>query len=119
MINQNENKDQIKAPSTDVKSNEIKVDSVVKPSYKQLQKNIPQPKILPYPIRSGKKIPYWFHQWKTRDERMKMLKELFMKLNKFDFKENFPTRGLYKKIFYWEYFPTEYDINEANNPKYY
>ena len=106
MINQNENKDQIEATSTDVKSSEINVNSVVKPSYKQLQKNIPQPKFLPYPIRNGKKLPYWFHQWKTRENRSKMLKQLFTKLNQFDLKENFPTRGLYRQIQFWDYFPT-------------
>ena len=50
MINQKENENQIEAPSTDVKTNEIQVDRLVKPSYKQQQKYTPQPRFLPFNI---------------------------------------------------------------------
>ena len=90
-----------------------------KTSYKSQLKNHEVPNYLPYPYHKGKKVATWFHQWKSREERVNTLIELFKKLNSFDFKKNFPKDSFYGTIAYWDWIPNYDLINQANDPKYY
>ena len=112
MINQTNEQGKPDESSKDDESNKIPIENSSKDdtskgkiitkeektSYKNSRKLNPGPNHLPYPTWKGKKVPSWFHQWKTREERVKKLKELFTELNKFDFTRKFPKGSLYKQM---------------------
>ena len=105
MINQT-NSDANDGSSKDEKSNEHPIENLSKDDDSKGNKSIKEEKTsyknqlyrkevpcyMPYPLYNGKKVPTWFHQWKTREERSNKLKELFKKLNSFDFVTKFPKK---------------------------